>query len=59
MDRIERPNQILKSLRGLDGRRVPLIREETYQKALAAVRKVMRDDHRISGNVVESGRRRK
>ncbi len=38
------PQEILHSVRGPDGSRVPLLPETTYQRALAAAEKIMLAD---------------
>lgn len=51
----EQTNRIMRSLLAPNGKRVDIVRDETYQTALEAAKKVIRDD-RKEGTETARGR---
>ncbi len=54
---IDTPEPIMHTIVGADGKRVPILREDTFRKALLATEQAMRDDHRALEEAVERARK--
>lgn len=48
-----RPEEVVHSLQTPDGKRVGVVRDETYQTALRATKKAIREDNRTPEKSVE------
>jgi len=53
-----RPKQVVRSLRAPDGKKTGIVRDETFQAALRATRKAIRDDNRTLRKSVERAKER-